>query len=242
MNALAHETSPYLLQHAGNPVDWLPWGDEALRRSRELQRPLLVSIGYSACHWCHVMERESFEDEQVAALMNERFVCVKVDREERPDVDAVCMEAVQVMTGHGGWPLNVFLTPDQVPFFGGTYFPPDARMNMASWSQILLAVAQAWEDRRDEILGQADRLRERLSTSSLLRPAQDVPTQATLDAAVAQLRDRGVVFEEYDGPGLTTVDGLADVAGNYPSKGSGERAAWFRDSEGNLIGLGTPVR
>jgi uncharacterized protein YyaL (SSP411 family) len=187
-NALAHETSPYLLQHAGNPVDWLPWGEEALRRSRERERPLLVSIGYSACHWCHVMERECFEDEQIAALMNEHFVCVKVDREERPDVDAVCMEAVQVMTGHGGWPLNVFLTPDQVPFFGGTYFPPDARMNTPSWPQILAAVAQAWDEQRDEILGQAQRLRERLSTSSLLRPAADAPTQAALDAAVAQLR------------------------------------------------------
>jgi uncharacterized protein YyaL (SSP411 family) len=187
-NALAHETSPYLLQHAANPVDWLPWGEEALRRSRQSQRPLLVSIGYSACHWCHVMERESFEDEQVAALMNERFVCVKVDREERPDVDAVCMEAVQVMTGHGGWPLNVFLTPDQVPFFGGTYFPPDARQNLPSWPQILMAVSQAWDERRDEILGQADRLRERLATSSLLRPSATAPTQASLDAAVDQLR------------------------------------------------------
>jgi uncharacterized protein YyaL (SSP411 family) len=212
-NALAHETSPYLLQHAGNPVDWLPWGDEALRRAREHQRPLLVSIGYSACHWCHVMERESFEDEAVAALMNERFVCVKVDREERPDVDAVCMEAVQVMTGHGGWPLNVFLTPDQVPFFGGTYFPPDARMNAPSWSQILMAVAQAWEEQRDEILGQAERLRERLSTSSLLRPSAQAPTQATLDAAVAQLR---ATFDAHRGgwggapkfPAADTIDFL----------------------------------
>ena len=126
-NALARETSPYLLQHRDNPVDWLPWGEEALRRAREHDRPLLVSIGYSACHWCHVMERESFEDPQTAALMNEHFVCVKVDREERPDVDAIYMEAVQAMTGHGGWPLNVFLTPEQVPFYGGTYFPPEPR-------------------------------------------------------------------------------------------------------------------
>jgi uncharacterized protein YyaL (SSP411 family) len=119
-NALAHETSPYLLQHRDNPVDWLPWGDEALTRARELDRPLLVSIGYSACHWCHVMERESFEDADTAALMNERFVCVKVDREERPDVDAIYMDAVQAMAGHGGWPLNVFLTPEQAPFYAGT--------------------------------------------------------------------------------------------------------------------------
>ena len=126
-NALAQETSPYLRQHAENPVDWLPWGPEALARAREQDKPLLVSIGYSACHWCHVMERESFEDERTAALMNAEFVCVKVDREERPDVDALYMEAVQTMTGHGGWPLNVFLTPEQLPFYGGTYFPPDPR-------------------------------------------------------------------------------------------------------------------
>src|SRR4051794_24760781 len=129
-NALAHETSPYLLQHRDNPVDWLPWGPQALERARSLDRPLLVSIGYSACHWCHVMERESFEDPAVAELMNERFVCVKVDREERPEIDAIAMEAVQMMTGHGGWPLNVFLTPDQVPFYGGTYFPPAPRQGM----------------------------------------------------------------------------------------------------------------
>ena len=125
-NALAQETSPYLLQHRDNPVDWLPWGEAALSRARDEDRPLLVSIGYSACHWCHVMERECFEDERIAALMNEHFVCVKVDREERPDVDALYMDAVQAMTGQGGWPLNVFLTPEQVPFFGGTYFPPEA--------------------------------------------------------------------------------------------------------------------
>ena len=130
-NALAHESSPYLLQHRDNPVDWRPWGPEALALARELDRPLLVSIGYSACHWCHVMERESFEDPAVAAIMNDNFVCVKVDREERPDIDAIAMEAVQLMTGHGGWPLNVFLTPDQVPFYGGTYFPPEPRHGMA---------------------------------------------------------------------------------------------------------------
>jgi uncharacterized protein YyaL (SSP411 family) len=120
-NRLAHETSPYLLQHSENPVDWYAWGEEALARARSEDRPLLVSIGYSACHWCHVMERESFEDPEVAALMNEHFVCVKVDREERPDVDAVCMEACQAMTGQGGWPLNAFLTPEQAPFYVGTY-------------------------------------------------------------------------------------------------------------------------
>src|SRR5690242_21575236 len=123
-NHLADETSPYLLQHKDNPVDWRPWGPEALAEAAQGDKPILVSIGYSACHWCHVMERESFEDAAVAALMNERFVCIKVDREERPDVDAVYMEAVQAMTGQGGWPLNAFLTPAGVPFYAGTYFPP----------------------------------------------------------------------------------------------------------------------
>ncbi len=132
-NRLAEETSPYLLQHAHNPVDWYPWGEEALQRARELDRPLLVSIGYSACHWCHVMERESFEDPAVAALMNEKLVCIKVDREERPDIDAVCMEACQAMTGQGGWPLNAFLTPEQAPFYVGTYFPPEPRHGMPPW-------------------------------------------------------------------------------------------------------------
>src|SRR3954447_17963821 len=124
-NALARETSPYLLQHRDNPVDWLPWGEEALRRARENDRPLLVSIGYAACHWCNVMERESFEDETTAALMNEHFVSIKVDREERPDLDGIYMDAVQAMTGSGGWPLTAFLTPDGKPFYAGTYFPDE---------------------------------------------------------------------------------------------------------------------
>src|SRR5829696_9296837 len=136
-NALAGERSPYLRQHMHNPVDWRPWGEEALRLARERDVPLLVSIGYSACHWCHVMERESFEDPDVAAYMNEHFVCIKVDREERPDVDAIYMDAVQAMTGAGGWPLNAFVTPDGVPFYAGTYFPPQPRQGMPSWSQIL---------------------------------------------------------------------------------------------------------
>src|SRR3712207_4594950 len=129
-NRLAQETSPYLLQHKDNPVDWYPWGPGPLQRAREEDKPILLSIGYAACHWCHVMERESFEDAATAALMNEGFVCVKVDREERPDLDAIYMEAVQAMTGHGGWPTTVFLTPDGAPFFGGTYFPPDDRKSV----------------------------------------------------------------------------------------------------------------
>ncbi len=187
-NALARETSPYLLQHAGNPVDWLPWGDVALTRARAENRPLLVSIGYSACHWCHVMERESFEDPQVAALMNEGFVCVKVDREERPDVDALYMEAVQAMTGQGGWPLNVFLTPEQIPFYGGTYFPPEPRHGMPSWPQVLAAIAEAWGERREQIAADAGRISERLRGGALLEPSATAISAATRDKAVAQLR------------------------------------------------------
>ncbi|MGA9875321.1 MAG: thioredoxin domain-containing protein [Solirubrobacteraceae bacterium] len=187
-NALIHESSPYLRQHADNPVDWLPWGPEALDRARERNVPLLVSIGYSSCHWCHVMERESFEDEHTARLMNERFVCVKVDREERPDVDALYMEAVQGMTGHGGWPLNVFLTPTGLPFYGGTYFPPQERPGMPAFSQVLVAVAEAWSERGEEIAASSEQLRERLSGGALLRATEESFDQATLDAAVERLR------------------------------------------------------
>jgi uncharacterized protein len=187
-NALARETSPYLLQHRDNPVEWLPWGDEALTRARELDRPLLVSIGYSSCHWCHVMERESFEDSETAALMNERFVCVKVDREERPDVDALYMDAVQAMTGAGGWPLNVFLTPEQAPFYGGTYFPPEARMGMPSWRQVLGAVAEAWDTQREEIRAQGEKVAPRLAGGALLAPSEQPLNGAALDDAVAALR------------------------------------------------------
>jgi uncharacterized protein len=187
-NALARETSPYLLQHKDNPVDWLPWGEEARRRARDLDRPLLVSIGYSSCHWCHVMERESFEDDETAALMNERFVCVKVDREERPDVDALYMEAVQAMTGQGGWPLNVFLTPEQAPFYGGTYFPPEPRYGMPSWRQVLGAVADAWDTQREEIREQGQKVAPRLGGGALLTASVEPPQAAGLDEAVATLR------------------------------------------------------
>ena len=147
MNRLAHETSPYLLQHAHNPVDWYPWGDEALARARSEDKPILLSIGYSACHWCHVMERESFEDEATARVMNEHFINIKVDREERPDLDSIYMSAVQVMTGHGGWPMTMFLTPEGVPFFGGTYFPPDDRMGMPSFQRVLNGVGNECQGR-----------------------------------------------------------------------------------------------
>jgi uncharacterized protein len=187
-NRLANETSPYLLQHKDNPVDWYPWGDEALARAREATRPILLSIGYSACHWCHVMERESFEDPDTAALMNERFVCIKLDREERPDLDSIYMEACQAMTGQGGWPLNVFLTPEQVPFFAGTYFPPDSRMGMPSWRSVLDAVAQAWDERREEIEAGGARIAERLRGGALLRPSERDLDPGVLDEAVDGLR------------------------------------------------------
>jgi uncharacterized protein YyaL (SSP411 family) len=195
-NALAAESSPYLRQHAENPVDWLPWGPTALARAVEEDKPLLVSIGYSSCHWCHVMERESFEDARTAALMNESFVCVKVDREERPDVDALYMEAVQGMTGHGGWPLNVFLTPEQLPFYGGTYFPPDARQGMPAWTQVLQAIAETWSERSDEIRAGGEQLREQLSGGARLSPSSQPIETGELDAAVAKLRES---FDASDG-------------------------------------------
>jgi uncharacterized protein YyaL (SSP411 family) len=188
-NALAQETSPYLRQHAENPVDWLPWGAVALTRARERDAPLLVSIGYSSCHWCHVMERESFEDPRVAALMNEEFVCVKVDREERPDIDALYMEAVQGMTGHGGWPLNVFLTPEQLPFYGGTYFPPEPRHGMPAWSEVLQAIAETWRERSAEIRAGGEQLRARLGGGASLTPSAEPLQAGALDSAVATLRE-----------------------------------------------------
>ena len=151
-NSLINETSPYLLQHAHNPVDWYAWGDEAFKKAKDEDKPVLVSIGYSACHWCHVMEHESFENEATAAIMNEHFISIKVDMEERPDVDQIYMMFVQLTTGRGGWPMNVFLTPDKLPFFGGTYFPPVNRYNMPSWQQILVSVADAYRNKRDELM------------------------------------------------------------------------------------------
>ena len=183
-NRLANETSPYLLQHAENPVDWFPWGEEALALARETDRPLLVSIGYSACHWCHVMERESFEDPHVAELMNEHYVCVKVDREERPDVDAIYMDALQAMTGHGGWPLNAFLRPDGVPFYAGTYFPPEARQGMPSWSDVLLGVSQAWRQQREEIEQASQTILPRLQGAAVLEAPGGEASSRALDEAV----------------------------------------------------------
>jgi hypothetical protein len=188
VNRLAHETSPYLRQHAGNPVDWYPWGAEALQRSRTEDRPILLSIGYSACHWCHVMERESFEDPATAALMNERFVNVKVDREERPDLDAVYMDAVVALTGSGGWPMTVFLAPDGKPFFGGTYYPPEPRHGLPAFRQVLRAVADAWHDQRAEVEQSGAQLAEHLRAGAALQSSREPLTESLLDDAQRGLR------------------------------------------------------
>src|SRR5918912_2574668 len=188
MNRLAEETSPYLLQHADNPVDWYPWGEEALERARAEDKPLLLSVGYSACHWCHVMEHESFEDEETARLMNERFVNVKVDREERPDVDALYMDAVVALTGHGGWPMTVFLTPEGEPFFGGTYFPPEPRHGMPPFRDVLTAVSDLYRDRRAAAASSAKQLVDALQASTSIRPSTDPLTDRLLWDASRALR------------------------------------------------------
>jgi uncharacterized protein YyaL (SSP411 family) len=187
MNRLAQETSPYLLQHADNPVDWYPWGDEALEQARAEDKPILLSVGYAACHWCHVMEHESFEDAETAVLMNENFICVKVDREERPDVDGLYMEAVVTMTGHGGWPMTVFLTPDGRPFYGGTYFPPEPRFNMPSFRQLLAAVAEAYREKRSDLERQADALVGAIRAASAAQPSLEPLTTELTGRAVLAL-------------------------------------------------------
>src|SRR5437879_4854013 len=165
-NRLAREKSPYLLQHQFNPVDWFPWGEEAFAKARQENKPIFVSIGYSTCHWCHVMERESFESEEVAGFLNQSFISIKVDREERPDVDKIYMTFVQATSGSGGWPLNVFLTPDLKPFFGGTYFPPDSRYGRGSFIQVLQQVSNAWQSRHGEVASSADEMHSRLQAAS----------------------------------------------------------------------------
>ena len=187
-NRLASETSPYLLQHAENPVDWYPWGPEALERAAELDRPILLSVGYSACHWCHVMERESFEDAETARFMNEHFVPIKVDREERPDVDSIYMEAVQGMTGHGGWPLTAFLDTEGVPFYGGTYFPPTQRQGMPSFRMVMEAVVQSWGTQREQIREAAGRIRTQLGHVGRIEPSADQLTRGVVEGAVSALR------------------------------------------------------
>jgi uncharacterized protein YyaL (SSP411 family) len=195
-NRLAAETSPYLRQHANNPVDWYPWGPEAFERARSEDRPVLLSVGYSACHWCHVMERESFEDEAIAALMNRLFVNIKVDREERPDVDQIYMQAVQSMTGHGGWPMTVFLTPDGVPFYGGTYFPPTDRHGMPAFPRLLDAVAEAYRSRRSEVLESGRHLVEQMSQGERLRRSASLLTEEILFGAFQGMSGE---FDEREG-------------------------------------------
>ncbi len=188
MNRLADATSPYLLQHADNPVDWYPWGEEALSRARQEDRPILLSIGYAACHWCHVMEHESFEDEETARLQNELFVNIKVDREERPDLDAIYMDAVVTLTGHGGWPLTAFLTPDGEPFYAGTYFPPEPRHGLPSFRQVLEAVAEAYRERRSDVARSARELVAAIERGGRRPPSSEPLTESLVGEAVRGLR------------------------------------------------------
>src|SRR4051812_23917383 len=188
VNRLAHETSPYLLQHADNPVDWYAWGDEAFAEARAEDRPILLSIGYAACHWCHVMAHESFEDPETAALMNELFVNVKVDREERPDVDSLYMDVVVALTGSGGWPMTVFLTPDGEPFLGGTYFPPEPRHGLPSFRQVLTQVSEAYRERRGDIVRQAQALTDAVRASARREASREPLTESLLQEAVRGLR------------------------------------------------------
>lgn len=192
MNRLQHETSPYLLQHASNPVDWYPWSEAALAKAKEEQKPIIVSIGYSTCHWCHVMERESFESHEVAKIMNENFICIKVDREERPDVDAVYMEACQAISGGGGWPLNAFLLPDARPFYAGTYFPPRSAHNRPGWSDLLLNVAQVWQEKRHELEKQAARLTQGITDNNALfvEDTSKKTEEADIEEMIGRMKQR----------------------------------------------------
>jgi len=197
-NRLASEQSPYLLQHQWNPVDWYPWGPEAFERARREDRPIFLSVGYSSCHWCHVMERESFESETIAKILNESFVSIKVDREERPDVDEVYMRAVQILTGSGGWPMSVFLTPDQKPFWGGTYFPPDDRGGRPGFATVVMALADAYRTRRGEVLESADRLVAAIrQTGAGSRFAATRPLDRSIYAAA--LEDLGHSYDRHNG-------------------------------------------
>src|SRR5581483_11170413 len=203
-NRLIHETSPYLLQHAHNPVDWYPWGDEAFKKAKQEDKPILLSVGYSACHWCHVMEHESFENEDIAALMNQNFVSIKVDREERPDVDSIYMQAVQALTRQGGWPMTVFLTPDARPFYGGTYYPPQDRLYghqvMPGFPRVLMSIADAYKNHRQEVEEQATQLADYIQqhSSAPLRHRQEagVAQLAMLTSAVSHLASD---FDQTDG-------------------------------------------
>ena len=187
VNRLGSATSPYLLQHRDNPVDWQEWSEAAFAEARERDVPVFLSIGYSACHWCHVMAHESFENEQIAALMNDSFVCIKVDREERPDVDSVYMQATVGLTGSGGWPMSVFLDHDARPFYAGTYFPPEPRHGMPSFPQLLIGIRETWKDSRDDVLAASARITAGLAEQSLPAPSAAWPTLDDLGAAVTTL-------------------------------------------------------
>ncbi|MGE5223712.1 MAG: thioredoxin domain-containing protein, partial [Omnitrophica WOR_2 bacterium] len=186
-NKLAHENSPYLLQHADNPVDWYPWGEEALARARREKKPIFLSIGYAACHWCHVMGHESFDDPETAAIMNENFINIKVDREERPDLDNIYMNAVVALTGQGGWPMSLFLTPDGKPFYGGTYFPPVARYNLPSFRDVLTGISQAWKDNQEELLKSSESIARQLQASDQIGASDQAITKEVLDQAAFTL-------------------------------------------------------
>jgi uncharacterized protein len=217
MNRLATESSPYLLQHAHNPVDWYPWGDEAFAKARAEDKPVFLSIGYSACHWCHVMERESFENDAIAELLNREFVSIKVDREERPDVDSIYMQAVQMMTGHGGWPMSMFLTPDGKPFYAGTYFPPDDRHGMPGFRRVLMHIVDAYRSRRSDVEEASNEVQQAISQSMLLPTAAKVVDRVALDEAAAQIagaydRENGGFGAAPKFPPSMTLDFLMQVA------------------------------
>ena len=220
-NRLAEETSPYLLQHKDNPVDWQPWGPDALEQAVREDKPIMLSIGYSACHWCHVMERESFEDDETARLINESFVPIKVDREERPDVDDIYMEAVQGMTGQGGWPLTVFLDPEGVPFYGGTYFPPEAREGMPSFTQVLEATAGAYKTQREELREASVRIRESLGAVGRVEQSPEPLDESLLARGLSGLQGS---FDRSNGgfggapkfPPASTIEFLLDRGQNEP--------------------------
>src|SRR5512146_2851583 len=188
-NQLINESSPYLIQHANNPVDWYPWGEEALTKAKTENKPIFLSIGYAACHWCHVMAHESFEDPETAAVMNENFVNIKVDREERPDLDSIYMAATQALTGSGGWPMSVFLTPDLRPFYAGTYFPPVRRYDLPSFKELLMSLAEAWREQPQEIERVSARVLEHLQAANAAGKADDGLTEPDLEAITKSLLD-----------------------------------------------------
>ncbi len=227
-NRLINETSPYLLQHAHNPVDWYPWGEEALTQAKQQDKPILLSIGYAACHWCHVMEHESFENEQIAAVMNEHYINVKVDREERPDLDEIYMNAVQMLTGQGGWPMTMFLTPELKPFYGGTYFPPDNRYGRPGFPRVLLGVAEAYRERRDEVDQQATQIIANLNQLSAMEGHGHQLTVDMLDTAYQDYLSR---FDHHNG-------GFGDAPKFPPSMGvSLLLRHWHRTGNANALNM-----